>query len=62
LRSANITFGFVFGLVPGGNAEEAGFRIDRAQVTVGADLHPGDVITHGPDAVAHGFERRYHHR
>ena len=48
----------------GRHAEEAGLGVDGPQPAVGADVHPGDVVAHGPDAVALDLEplRRDHHR
>ena len=36
----------------GHHPEEAHLGIDRPEPTVGVHLHPGDVVAHGPDAVA----------
>src|SRR5439155_1031310 len=44
-----------------GNTKKPCFRIDGAQVSVFADLHPRDVVSNGPDAIPLVLERRHHH-
>src|ERR1700720_1235053 len=43
------------------NTEKSCLGIDRVQVTVRADLQPGDVVADGTPAIALVFERRNHH-
>ena len=43
------------------HAEKSGLGIDGAQVAVRPDLHPCDVVAHGPHAIALLFERGNHH-
>ena len=45
-------FGLVFRLVPGATPKKPALRIDGPQPAVGVDAHPGDIVAHGPDAVA----------
>ena len=61
VASVAIAFGFVFA-ESGRHAEEARFRIDRAQPAVLVRLDPGDVIAHGPDLPAFETRRRNQHR
>ena len=56
-----ITLGLVLHAGAGSDAEESRFGIDGAQIAVRADVHPGDVVANGPDAVALVFERGNHH-
>src|ERR1700751_24084 len=53
--------GIRFFIRAGSDTEETGIRIDRAQSPMGANMHPGDVVAYGPDAVALVFQRGNHH-
>ena len=41
--------------------KKARFRIDGVQISVFADLHPGNIVSNGPDAIPLVLERRHHH-
>ena len=45
----------------GRDPKKASLGIDGVQVAVGPDFHPGDVVAHGPDAIALAFQRGNHH-
>ena len=60
-RIADITFGLVFSFVPGATPKNPASGIDGVQIAVRSDLHPGDIVAHGPHAIAFIFERGNHH-
>ena len=61
-RSASITLRIRLHARSRRHAEKSRLRIDRVQISVGANLHPRDVVAHRPNAIALAFERGNHHR
>ena len=45
----------------GRDAKKSRLGIDRVQVPIRPDCHPGDIVAHRPHPVAAAFERRHHH-